>query len=53
LDNLPILKNLLKFLEGLKGKYDLILNTSCGLLRLKLESVGLLQVWDMMKMIFY
>ena len=50
---LPILKKVLEFLEKLKGKIEVSLNTAWGLLRLKAEASGLLEIWNLLKTIHY
>jgi hypothetical protein len=51
--DLPIFKKLFDLFESLKGKLELSLNCPLGLLRLKFETSGLLEVWGLLKTIHY
>jgi hypothetical protein len=52
-DSFPIIKNILNFIEGCKGKFDLSVNSPIGLIRLRWESSGFVEIWEMIKMIHF
>jgi hypothetical protein len=51
--DLPIFKKLLDLFESMRGKFELSLNSPLGLIRVKLETSGLLEVWGLLKTIHY